>query len=161
MYTKITGGEGLIIKIEIDDNISDDEILIKCREINENIKKIQKIVSDTTKQADIHFYKNNTEYYLSLDSVLFFETSGTSINAHTKDNFYQVKNKLYELENILPSCFVRVSKSTIINVSHIYSIEKNITSSSIVQFNSTHKQVYVSRNYYKVLKQRIDQYRKS
>ena len=151
----------MIIKIEIDDNISDDEILIKCREINENIKKIQKFIDDTTKQADIHFYKNNTEYYLSLDSVLFFETSGTSINAHTKDNFYQVKNKLYELENILPSCFVRVSKSTIINVSHIYSIEKNITSSSIVQFNGTHKQVYVSRNYYKVLKQRIDQYRKS
>lgn len=149
----------MIIKIEIDDNISDDEIFIKCKEINENIKKIQKIVSDAAKQADIHFYKDNTEYYLSLDSVLFFETSGTSIHAHTSDNFYQVKNKLYELEKILPSNFIRVSKSTIINVKHIYSIKKNITSSSIVQFSNTHKQVYVSRNYYKLLKQRIDQSR--
>lgn len=90
---------------------------------------------------------------------MFFETSGTSIHAHTSDNFYQVKNKLYELEKILPSNFIRVSKSTIINVKHIYSIEKNITSSSIVQFSNTHKQVYVSRNYYKLLKQRIDQSR--
>ena len=143
----------MIVKIEIDDNISDDEILIKCKEITEGIKRIQKIASDSAKQADIHFYKDNTEYYLTLDSVLFFETSGTSIHAHTNDNFYEVKNKLYELENTLPSNFVRVSKSTIINVNHIYSIEKNITSSSSVQFNDTHKQIYVSRNYYKVLKQ--------
>ncbi len=149
----------MIVKIEIDDNISDDEILIKCKEITEGIKRIQKIASDSAKQADIHFYKDNTEYYLTLDSVLFFETSGTSIHAHTNDNFYEVKNKLYELENTLPSNFVRVSKSTIINVNHIYSIEKNITSSSSVQFNDTHKQIYVSRNYYKVLKQRIDQHR--
>lgn len=148
----------MIVKIEIDDNISDDEILIKCKEITEGIKRIQKIASDSAKQADIHFYKDNTEYYLTLDSVLFFETSGTSIHAHTNDNFYEVKNKL-ELENTLPSNFVRVSKSTIINVNHIYSIEKNITSSSSVQFNDTHKQIYVSRNYYKVLKQRIDQHR--
>ena len=149
----------MIVKIEIDDNISDDEILIKCKEITEGIKRIQKIASDSAKQADIHFYKDNTDYYLTLDSVLFFETSGTSIHAHTNDNFYEVKNKLYELENTLPSNFVRVSKSTIINVNHIYSIEKNITSSSSVQFNDTHKQIYVSRNYYKVLKQRIDQHR--
>lgn len=149
----------MIVKIEIDDNISDDEILIKCKEITEGIKRIQKIASDSAKQADIHFYKDNTEYYLTLDSVLFFETSGTSIHAHTNDNFYEVKNKLYELENTLPSNFVRVSKLTIINVNHIYSIEKNITSSSSVQFNDTHKQIYVSRNYYKVLKQRIDQHR--
>lgn len=149
----------MIVKIEIDDNISDDEILIKCKEITESIKRIQKIASDSAKQSDIHFYKDNTEYYLTLDSVLFFETSGTSIHAHTNDNFYEVKNKLYELENTLPSNFVRVSKSTIINVNHIYSIEKNITSSSSVQFNDTHKQIYVSRNYYKVLKQRIDQHR--
>lgn len=81
----------MIVKIEIDDNISDDEILIKCKEITEGIKRIQKIASDSAKQADIHFYKDNTEYYLTLDSVLFFETSGTSIHAHTNDNFYEVK----------------------------------------------------------------------
>ena len=100
------------------------------------------------------------EYYLSPESVLFFETSGNIINAHTQSDLYQVKNRLYELEEILPHSFIRVSKSTILNVSHIYSLEKNITSSSIVRFNGSHKQVYVSRNYYKVLKQRIDETRK-
>ena len=157
----LTGGEGLIIKIEIDENLQEDEVLIRCKEINDNIKRLQKTASDISRQTDLRFYKNNVEYYLSLDLIMFFETSGSLINAHTADNFYQVKNKLYELEAILPDSFVRVSKSTILNVSHIYSIEKNITSSSIVRFGGTHKQVYVSRNYFKILKQRIDEQRKN
>ena len=151
----------MIIKIEIDETIEEDEVIIRCRELNDNIRKIQKTVSDIKNQTNLHFYKDNVEYYLSLDSVLFFETSGGIINAHTADNLYQVKNKLYELEEILPNSFIRVSKSTIVNVTHIYSLEKKITSSSIVQFNGTYKQIYVSRNYYKVLKQRIDEKRKS
>lgn len=47
---------------------------------------------------------------------------------------------------------MRVSKSTILNINHIYSITRNLTSSSIVEFQNTHKQVYVSRHYYKPLK---------
>lgn len=114
----------MIIKIEIDETTEEDEILIRCKELNDTIKKIRKIVSDIKKQTNLQFYKDNVEYYPSLDSVLFFETSGGNINAHTGDNFYQVKNKLYELEELLPDNFIRVSKSTILNVTHIYSLEK-------------------------------------
>ena len=32
----------------------------------------------------------------------------------------------YELEDILPSNFTRVSKSSIANINHIYSIDKNL-----------------------------------
>lgn len=48
---------------------------------------------------------------------------------------------------------------TFLNVNQVYSINKNITSSSIVQFYKSYKQVYVSRNYYKVLKQRLEERR--
>ncbi|MEG0578156.1 MAG: LytTR family DNA-binding domain-containing protein, partial [Bacilli bacterium] len=73
-------------------------------------------------------------------------------SAHTIDNAYQVKYKLYELEEILTNNFMRVSKSTIVNIDYIYSIERNITSSSIVEFQNTHKKVYVSRYYYWTVK---------
>lgn len=56
---------------------------------------------------------------------------------------------------------MRVSKSTILNLNHIYSITKNLTASSIVEFINTHKQVYISRYYYKPLKCRLEEKRKS
>ena len=134
------------IKIEIDEGLPEDEVLIRCRGLTEQISDVQKAVSEVinTSQKFV-FYRGNTEYYLTLDEILFFETDSDGINAHTRDNIYQTKYKLYELEELLPGSFMRISKSAIVNTSHIYSISRNLTASSVVAFADTHKQVYVSR----------------
>src|SRR5699024_681198 len=98
------------------------------------------------------FYKKETEYYLSLTDILFFETDAKTVYAHTAKDIYETKYRLYELETLLPAYFMRVSKSTILNCREIYSITKSISASSLVEFKNCHKQVYVSRNYYKTLK---------
>lgn len=147
------------IRIEIDEFADEDEVIIKCRELNNNIKKIQQSIMQYSTSVNLNFFKDNTEYYIPISSVLFFEASEREITAHTADDLYRIKNKLYELEKILPCNFVRVSKSAILNIDHIYSVEKNITSASLVKFNKSHKQLYVSRNYYKNLKQRLDERR--
>ena len=144
------------IRIELDEKISEDEVIIRCSELSEEVRNIQRVLSDMLSQKmKITFYKNNTEYYISLDEILFFETEESNISAHTVDNVYLVKYKLYELEEILPKDFVRASKSTIVNINHIYSITRNLTSSSLVEFQGTHKKVYVSRHYYKQLKLKL------
>ena len=40
----------------------------------------------------------DTEYYLSLDEILFFETEAKEVWVHTTDKMYQTRYKLYELE---------------------------------------------------------------
>ena len=148
------------IKIEIDENLSEDEVLIRCRGLTEQVTEIQKAVSEVVNTSQrFVFYRGNTEYYLALDEILFFETDGDGINAHTRDNIYQTKYKLYELEDLLPGCFMRISKSSIVNTNHIYSISRNLTASSVVAFAGTHKQVYVSRYYYKPLVNKLEEKR--
>ena len=148
------------IKIEIDENLSEDEVLIRCRGLTEQVPEIQKAVSEVVNTSQrFVFYRGNTEYYLALDEILFFETDGDGINAHTRDNIYQTKYKLYELEDLLPGCFMRISKSSIVNTNHIYSISRNLTASSVVAFAGTHKQVYVSRYYYKPLVNKLEEKR--
>ena len=123
------------IKIEIDESLSEDEVLIRCRGLTEQVTEIQKAVSEVVNTSQrFVFYRGNTEYYLALDEILFFETDGDGINAHTRDNIYQTKYKLYELEDLLPGCFMRISKSSIVNTNHIYSISRNLTASSVVAF---------------------------
>ena len=92
-----------------------------------------------------------------MDEILFFETDSDGINAHTRDNIYQTKYKLYELEELLPGSFMRISKSAIVNTSHIYSISRNLTASSVVAFADTHKLVYVSRYYYRPLINKLEE----
>ena len=104
-------------------------------------------------------FKNETEYYLNLDDILFFETGIQGIEAHTIDNIFQTKFKLYELEEILPRFFMRISKSAILNTNQVYAINRNLAASSVIEFRHTHKQVYVSRNYYKPLKNKLEEKR--
>ncbi|MGL5086138.1 MAG: LytTR family DNA-binding domain-containing protein [Clostridium sp.] len=144
------------IFIEVDEMLEEDKVIIKCRELNSEILKLNVMLTEMLSQkAKINFYKNNIEYYISLEEILFFETEEDSINAHTIDNVYEVKYKLYELEELVPKSFMRISKCTIVNVNHIYSITRNLTSSSLVEFQNTHKKVYVSRHYYKLLKSKL------
>ena len=148
------------IKIEIDEGLPEDEVLIRCRGLTEQISDVQKAVSEVVNTSQkFVFYRGNTEYYLALDEILFFETDSDGINAHTRDNIYQTKYKLYELEELLPGSFMRISKSAIVNTSHIYSISRNLTASSVVAFADTHKQVYVSRYYYKPLINKLEEKR--
>lgn len=145
------------ITIQLDDNIKEEEVIIRCRELTPEIALLQKNISEQGGRINLTFFKDNVEYFFPVDNILFFETSDRSVDAHTASDVFQIKYKLYELEELLPRSFIRVSKSTILNTSHIYSIDKNITSSSVVSFENTHKQIYVSRSYFKALKQRLDE----
>ena len=91
--------------------------------------------------------------------ILFFQTEAGQIQVHTKSDVYETDFKLYELEKMLPSCFLRISKSTIVNCEKIYSISRNLTAASLVQFQGTHKQAYVSRAYYKTLQNKLKEKR--
>ena len=148
------------ISIEFDKTQTETEIIIRCHSLNEEIQKLQEAISDIALSAQKFIcYQNETEYYLPLDEILFFETEAGHIRVHTKDQVYLAKQKLYELEETLPGTFMRVSKSTILNTNHIFSITKNLAAASVVEFMGTHKQVYVSRYYYKPLKFKLEEKR--
>ena len=144
------------IRIEISDNIEEDEVVIRCKELNEGINAIQKAIAEkTSKTLQMVFYKEKEEYYFPLANILFFETDNDNVYAHTATEVFRTDFRLYELQNILPEKFVRVSKSSIVNTVHILSISRNIASSSLIRFHKSHKQLYVSRLYYKDLKQKL------
>lgn len=146
------------IRIEVTDDLPEDEVVIRCGHVNDTITKIHNFILEQSESlSKIIFYKQNQEFYFPLDAVLFFETGGEHVYAHTASDAYQIKYRLYELEKILPCQFVRASKSTIVNLRQVYSITRNITSSSLLQFVNSHKQVYASRHYYKELRQRLNE----
>lgn len=148
------------IRIEFDEQLQEEEVIIRCSSLSEKIQKIQRTLSEAdSSQEKIVLFKNDTEYYLNLEDILFFETGIHGIEAHTVDDIFQSKFKLYELEEILPGTFMRISKSAILNTNRVYAINRNLTASSVIEFQHTHKQVYVSRNYYKPLKNKLEEKR--
>lgn len=146
------------IRIELDAALDEKEMVIRVAHLDERIQKIQQILEEDS-QPLIIFYKGSSEFFIDLADILFFETDGSKIFAHSREEAYEVRLKLYELEEVLPRCFCRISKSTIVNMRAIYSLEKSFSGTSTVQFARTYKQVHVSRHYYQLLKEKISEVR--
>ena len=142
------------LRIELTDGSTEDEVVIRCGRVDDNVQKLQEFILSLS-APKMTFYKDSQEYYLPLEEILFFETDGEQVFAHTRGDAFKVKHRLYELEEMLPRPFSRAAKGTIVNTKKIYAIDRNLTSSSKVSFSGTHKNIYVSRHYYKSLKEQM------
>ena len=142
------------IRIELDDGLYEIEVVIRAGQLSAELEQIQQALSQVNRPQLI-FYKGNSEYFLDLTDILFFETDGSRVFGHSRDNAYEVKFKLYELEDCLPPYFCRISKSSIVNTRSIYSLEKSFSGTSIIHFYDTVKQIHVSRHYYQLLKEKL------
>lgn len=148
------------LRIEVEEMLKDDEIVIRCRAITPEIMQLQtRLQKEQSLFSHFVAQRGETEYYLDFRDILFFQTEAGHIQVHTRSEVYETDYKLYELEKMLPPLFLRISKSTIVNCNQIFSVSRNITAASLVQFQDTHKQVYVSRSYYKLLQSKLKEKR--
>ena len=139
------------INIELDSTLKEIELVIKTPDLNNDVILIKELVEKALLNSQkIIFYKGDSEYFIPLDNKVY---------AHTTDEFFEVKFKLYELEKMIPFYYCRISKSSIINTKAIYSLEKSFSGSSTASFSNSKKQVHISRHYYKILKDKLKEMR--
>lgn len=147
------------VKLNIDPNQKETELVINASALTLEIEQLYHALQKQTPNLEqIEAVKDNVSYYLNLSDILFFETDSKIVMAHTAKNAYQVKYKLYELEDILGGNFMRVAKSTILNLDKIYAITRSISNCQI-KFKESYKTVYISRHYYRDLCNRLEERR--
>ena len=144
------------VKIEIEENLAEEEVIIRCRELSDSIVSLQNYISRQSGVKKCLSLKNaDTEFFVPMEEILFFETQGREIRAHTAERILGCDYKLYELEELLPGGFMRVSKSAIVNLDHVYSVTRNLTASSVMEFAGSNKKAFVSRAYFKAVVERL------
>lgn len=143
--------------IKKDKDLNDDEIIIIHNVKSDLINSLQVfLLSESIKSSPLKLYKGDTEYFIKLSEILFFETYDNSVFAHTYSDAYKSDYRLYELEDLLSDNFIRISKSTIVNLNYIVSIKRNFGSSSTINFSDSFKEVEVSRKYLPILKEELE-----
>ncbi|MDR1196958.1 MAG: LytTR family transcriptional regulator [Candidatus Nomurabacteria bacterium] len=146
------------IRIETDKNLREPEIIIRTRGLDGDSAQLQSaIVNALAKTRRLTLTRGGKEFYLPPDDVLFFESVDGRTFAHTASQIFESKQRLYELEDSLPSSFARISKSVIANTRRILAVTRNLTGPSLIQFRGSHKQISVSRSYFKMLRDKLNE----
>lgn len=145
------------IKLDISPDYQEKEVVIKAAQKDDEVQQIMDSIKDVAEKFNhLNGYIGETVYSLALKDVLFFETNDRNVYAHTTNNAFLIHYRLYELEENLPDNFLRISKSSILNVDEILSLSRSVTG-NLVEFKNTYKQVYVSRRFLHELKDKLKQ----
>ncbi|MEG0439840.1 MAG: LytTR family DNA-binding domain-containing protein, partial [Solibacillus sp.] len=95
------------------------------------------------------------QHILKPEDIHYFHTESESVIAVTSTGSFKLKEKLYELEEILPSNkFIRLSKSVIVNLHELSRFEASFNGTLCVYFKSGAKE-YVSRTYVNIVKEAL------
>jgi len=86
--------------------------------------------------------------------IYLIETVNEKQVVHTKEETYETNRRLYELERLLPSNFIRISKSVIMNIDKVRNYTPMLN--GLMKVSMINSQVtYISRKYLKEVKDRI------
>lgn len=137
------------VHVEIDGELTEPEVVIKAPtaaiadQLQATLTAVQAPLTITLSQRGSH-------YQVNLAEVLFFEVADHQVTVHTASEMYSTRRPLTELASDLPANFQRVFKSAILNRDQVLSLTKSVTG-NLVHFQKSHKQLYVSRRFYKAL----------
>jgi len=112
---------------------------------------IQALEKVTLAPATLTVSQRGQTLQLPLDQLLFIEATGHQVAAHTPTAVYRVPSSLTALSSVLPSNFIRVSKSALVNIDTVHVLTKTLTG-NLIEFDHSPKQLYASRRYYQPLK---------
>lgn len=106
------------IRIELEEGLAEDEVVIRCQTLSDEIRQIQHAIAEISgSRQRFALYKGDAEYYVALEDILFFETESYSLS------------------------------------------RSNLSTTSVAAFSDSHKQVFVSRLYVKLLKEKLTEMR--
>ncbi len=143
------------MKIELDIAPHHETVIVKvcAKEMDDEVMSLLQRL----KEEPSHIVANAKEKLIILQpkEVNFFYTENQKVWANTNKGAFEVRQKLYELEESLPKkLFVRISKGVIANTHAMREIEVSFNGSLVVTFKNNHQEV-ISRRYVNVVKQAI------
>mgnify|MGYP005858254523 CR=1 FL=1 len=143
------------MKITIDEqsNKDDIEVIIKGSKNDKIVKSIYQtlLYYDTSIIAK----KEQKKYTITLNRILYFDTVDNKTFAYTKDDIYDVQQRLYQLEERLEHTpFLRVNKHTILNIKKIKTFHSTINGRMEAKLLNGER-IKISRRYVPNLKDKL------
>lgn len=90
--------------------------------------------------------KLGREFLIQVSDIEWIEASGNYANLHVKNHVYPMRITMEKLEKLLPSNFVRIHRSSIVNLEHIVEIQPLDSGDYQISLASL-KELVLSRRY--------------
>lgn len=143
----------MLTKITKTERDKPEMVEIHCHTVSDEVREIIAFVK--ARQGCLSGTLDERQYEISVTDIYYIEAVDNRSFIYTKGKVYETKQKLYELEDILKEKrFLRVSKSTILNLMKVSSLKPALNGRFSAVLRSG-EQVIISRKYVPELKKAL------
>ena len=136
------------------DKENEEVITARVKKANELTEKIETLVKEYVGENKIVAFSEDETVILEIKNIECVTVIDNKVWAITENGKYLIKNRLYEVEKLLPSSFIKISKSSVANISKIKKFISTYSGSVNVEFKSGYTD-YVSRRCLPQVKRRL------
>ena len=138
------------------DKEKDEEVVATVHERTALIDEIEALIQKHTGTDRIPGYTEDDIKMLSVSDIECVTVlDGKTYAIDSKNRHYKLKQRLYELEEQLPSSFIRINKSTLANEARLDRFKVTYAGSVDAVFKCGYRE-YVSRRCFAQIKRRFD-----
>jgi len=139
-----------VLKITVNQNENEEEsIVINIHQINQ---MVMDFIKEMQSQNKIIGYIDNEIHMIDLKDIFYIETVEGKIFIFCEKKVFTAKEKIHDLEDLLTSNFIRISKTMILNIRKIKYFKYAFQSRLEAHLNNGEK-VIISRQYATKLKE--------
>lgn len=143
------------IEFKLDSNQIEPKITVSASELTDEIKELL-LRLEQGRPSAISAVREGQIFLIPPERILRFFADGKNVSLQTEDGIFSVRQRLYELEELLDRHkFARISHSEIVNLSHITALDLNL-SGTIRMTLTGDIMCFVSRRCLKKIKQALE-----
>lgn len=142
------------MELIVSSEIQESSAIIKVNELSEDVKKAVNYL-ENLETRDVLTVKDNAKLkVINIDDIYLIKSVDKKIKVFSETHEYSTNKKLYELENILNKNFIRISKSSIVNIKKINNINPSFKGTLVISLKNNLKD-NISRKYLKDFKKKL------
>lgn len=144
------------MKIKLESaQLPETEVIIRGDVTSEEVVSLLQMLKKR-KAGKIILYKEEEQYIVATDEIVFLEVSDNKVYAYTRTETYEAKLKLYEVKELLSAmAFAQINKSMIVNMNCVKSIQAEFSGNYRLKLKNRKEILTISRKYFKAFKERI------
>ena len=136
------------------DKENEEVITARVKKVNELTEKIETLVKEYVGENKIVVFSEDETVILEIKNIECVTVIDNKVWAITENGKYLIKNRLYEVEKLLPSSFIKINKSSVANINKIKKFISTYSGAVNIQFKSGYTD-YVSRRCLPQVKRRL------
>ncbi|CVW52922.1 LytTR family DNA-binding domain-containing protein [Streptococcus pneumoniae] len=139
------------VELQISETYEEEKLIVQAPQETEKVQKVIEFAENLDQRGKI----DDQVYLVEIGKIQRFYIENRKVLAETASQTYSIDLRLYQVLKLLPTNFIQISQSEIINIDSISHLK--LTPNGLVEiFLKNESFTYSSRRYLKTIKKKLE-----